>query len=519
MPPADRVYPILEAVALETILKGRADGDRAGGIGGGMERTHVRLGDEMKDASAPDVRVQRRRAVTPWWCRMLACICAGLVLGMALVVLGAQVLAQDWMARQASGFKGTHPATAIMLVLLAGSFLVPRTTRYLRIIAYGLAAGALVLAVARFVPAMSGLYIRADGVATGLNTAATLGILALGRIAMVAGRYAIGQFMALVATSILMAAFVGNIFDQAGLYGKMSDMTLFLGWLLVGAALLGHAGRGVVADLSGVCETGFRARLDLAVGLLGPVLIAIGMIYFAGFSGAHEALAVLVAQIIGLNLLTIALNARFARRLDLRRRHSEEERYWAVISDEVTGLYNRSALKARFEEMTKDPHLSSRGLSVIVLDVDGFGAVNQMAGFEGGDEILRRIGAELLGHLGGDDILARPHSDEFVALLPDCRTRKATTIARDMCHAVAQMDIGTAQGVLTVSAGIARWHMSETGPQFYNRARAAVEIAQLRGGNQACMAPHPGGVTPVWTAVQEVPVTSYGDPSLSGRAV
>jgi diguanylate cyclase (GGDEF)-like protein len=84
--------------------------------------------------------------------------------------------------------------------------------------------------------------------------------------------------------------------------------------------------------------------------------------------------------------------------------------------DWVTGLPNTRA----FEQAVDRRLASGRPFALLLGDVDGFRRVND-GGHAAGDEVLRRIGHELVSLLGNSDEVARVGGDEF-AVLGDCRS-------------------------------------------------------------------------------------------------
>ncbi len=87
------------------------------------------------------------------------------------------------------------------------------------------------------------------------------------------------------------------------------------------------------------------------------------------------------------------------------------------FKDEVTGLYNRRFFSLRLEEEISRYRRFSHPVSVVLLDLDGFKAINDELGHAEGDRLLREIGQLLLKHSRGINVIARYGGDEFVMLL------------------------------------------------------------------------------------------------------
>lgn len=97
-------------------------------------------------------------------------------------------------------------------------------------------------------------------------------------------------------------------------------------------------------------------------------------------------------------------------------RHAENETY--ALTDPLTGLPNARCLAAQFEKEIGRASRSGSSLQVLMLDLDGFKAVNDTLGHAAGDELLRDLGRIIKGELRDYDFLARYAGDEFVALVP-----------------------------------------------------------------------------------------------------
>jgi diguanylate cyclase (GGDEF)-like protein/PAS domain S-box-containing protein len=135
------------------------------------------------------------------------------------------------------------------------------------------------------------------------------------------------------------------------------------------------------------------------------------------------------------------------------RRHEEQLQYLAD-HDPLTGLLNRRRFEQELarELMHVDP--AARRGAVLSVDLDGFKAVNDSAGHEVGDEVLRRIAQQLDHALRGQDALARVGGDEFFALLRRAGCDEAARIAERVLRAVRELTIDVAGTPYQLSASI-----------------------------------------------------------------
>ncbi len=88
--------------------------------------------------------------------------------------------------------------------------------------------------------------------------------------------------------------------------------------------------------------------------------------------------------------------------------------------DPLTGLANRTVLSERLEHALLLRRAGSAPLGLLLVDLDGFKAVNDRAGHLAGDALLRVVGDRLALAVRRGDTVARLGGDEFAVLLEDC---------------------------------------------------------------------------------------------------
>lgn len=125
----------------------------------------------------------------------------------------------------------------------------------------------------------------------------------------------------------------------------------------------------------------------------------------------------------------------------------------AARSDALTGVLNRRGLIEELDRLLVDQRDSDRSLGVILLDLDGFKAVNDQYGHAEGDLCLATVSASLERVIRRHDRLARLGGDEFVLLMP---LRASEEIAIDPLLERLRMAIADACSDMpwTVSASI-----------------------------------------------------------------
>src|SRR6185295_13643773 len=89
----------------------------------------------------------------------------------------------------------------------------------------------------------------------------------------------------------------------------------------------------------------------------------------------------------------------------------------SALTDLLTGLPNARALRYRFEEEADRARRHRDTFSVLLMDLDGFKAVNDQLGHQAGDQVLKQLAAGMLGLIRSMDFLGRYAGDEFVIVM------------------------------------------------------------------------------------------------------
>ena len=206
--------------------------------------------------------------------------------------------------------------------------------------------------------------------------------------------------------------------------------------LMIGlAALLFAAGMftGVVLRDRGV----IRERVADALGNGVPVLLLVLALFVAAGTGCAVLLYFL----------------RPAKRL----REARADMARLAVTDELTGLVNRSAFFARLEEEIDRVRRYDTNLAMIMFDIDDFGRINESFGHPVGDAALAEVARLLSANARASDILARYGGEEFVMLVPSMGLEEAVRAAEKLRVVVEVNDLVLEgpQVKATISAGVA----------------------------------------------------------------
>ncbi|MCX8006710.1 MAG: diguanylate cyclase [Coriobacteriia bacterium] len=181
--------------------------------------------------------------------------------------------------------------------------------------------------------------------------------------------------------------------------------------------------------------------------------------------------------------------------LQRKRLRSAQEAVRALTTiDELTGVWNGRAFQERLE--MEVARLSRYGghLSLVMLDIDEFGALNDRLGEEAADEMLRRIAELLSASIRSTDALARIGGDQFALLLPGIGKTAAFAVAEKLRALVAESRFEAQSGYTgevqaTVCAGVASAHQGiVSGDELVEAAERALREAQKHGCDQVRIA-------------------------------
>jgi diguanylate cyclase (GGDEF)-like protein len=175
-------------------------------------------------------------------------------------------------------------------------------------------------------------------------------------------------------------------------------------------------------------------------------------------------------------LLTAVVKARIERFRETRR---------SSRLDGLTGLFNHTAAKARLQAMLGPAPLHDR-LTVAMIDIDHFKAINDTYGHLVGDQVIQALAWLLKGRLRARDLIGRYGGEEFLIALPD--------VGPEQAHAVIDRIRGDFSGLphahpdgavyATFSAGIASYPLIGTATELIEAADRALLEAKRLGRNR-----------------------------------
>lgn len=167
---------------------------------------------------------------------------------------------------------------------------------------------------------------------------------------------------------------------------------------------------------------------------------------------------------------------------------AQGERLQAGIADELTGLPTRTALHQALQQALARAARQSHPLAVVFIDLDGFKQVNDTAGHDAGDQVLRTVASRLRGVLRGSDVVGRVGGDEFVAVVESFDgVADVLKVGRKLVRAAAEpIPVGEAVHQVGASVGIALFPDDGTDAATLMKAADEAMYGIKRNGKNGC---------------------------------
>ena len=206
-------------------------------------------------------------------------------------------------------------------------------------------------------------------------------------------------------------------------------------------------------------------------------------------------LAVSLTLVVALNPVLMALalpTVVLCRRYLMQSQLVAQARFDAKTGVLNAGTWQREATAEFYRALRSDAPLA-----LVMVDIDHFNSVNETAGLDTGDQVLRGIARTLTENLQGSGLVGRFGGEQFAILLPQTGETQARRIAERLRDHVAGEPIAIEDGShagfvfrLTISIGIAVLDRSRRAlAELIGAADGALSEAKATGRNKVCVMP------------------------------
>jgi diguanylate cyclase (GGDEF)-like protein len=193
--------------------------------------------------------------------------------------------------------------------------------------------------------------------------------------------------------------------------------------------------------------------------------------------------------VIAFQALFVTLCLPFLR-VAMSKERAELEQRKAALTDPLTGIANRRAFFDRGAPLLAWAQHDRRSAALLLFDLDRFKEVNDTAGHQGGDRVLKAFCDLVGGAIGPRDLFGRLGGEEFGCLLADANMTQALQFAERLRGAFAALRMPGIDAQPTVSVGVAMaGEAGRTLPALLATADRALYRAKAEGRNRVARAP------------------------------
>ncbi len=158
----------------------------------------------------------------------------------------------------------------------------------------------------------------------------------------------------------------------------------------------------------------------------------------------------------------------------------------SAYRDPITGLNNRTSMEKYLPREIDLARRHQQPMALLVMDLDGFKQINDRAGHDTGDRVLRETARVISGAVRNTDLVYRYGGDEFVGALAQTDIHGAVDVSERIRSSIEAIDLeaaGVAEQV-RVSIGITLVRPNDDFLSAFKRADKALYQAKLNGKNQ-----------------------------------
>ena len=158
--------------------------------------------------------------------------------------------------------------------------------------------------------------------------------------------------------------------------------------------------------------------------------------------------------------------------------------------DGMTGLANRRDIMEKIDREATRSQRHQHPFTILLVNIDDFKKVNDMHGYNTGDDVLVEITRVLRSCVRNEDICARWGGEEFLILLPETDTGNSLPVAKKVLESVSMTEFKVNRpGIhITVSIGVCEHNPAQTVQECIARVHQALLHAKQGGKNRYIIA-------------------------------
>lgn len=162
--------------------------------------------------------------------------------------------------------------------------------------------------------------------------------------------------------------------------------------------------------------------------------------------------------------------------------------YFGAVIDPISGVYNRRFFDARFAIEGRRASDRRGALSLLVIEIDGLGAISERYGGGAGEALLQSVAQVVKRRLRGSDCVARTGIHQLAVILPETLAGDAAKVADSIRTQVETVELRFDSTVVlkpTISCGVAGFNWTEDRIEdVMQAAQVALEKAKDQGGQR-----------------------------------
>ena len=229
----------------------------------------------------------------------------------------------------------------------------------------------------------------------------------------------------------MLCMMAGNVL----VLGRMSYLPMIIMYFMLGVLLIAPLVSPLaflLPHLTAICLTGVVMWLD-------------------GYHLGHW-LQLLLFSVPAMSFMLVILNVQ--RRTALQSYQLARQNWLYATTDTLSQLQNRRTWYLQAERQLLAAQGAPLPLSLLMLDVDHFKAINDRLGHAAGDQAIEALGELLLASCPSQALAGRLGGEEFAVLLPDCDPQQASLVAEHLRAAIAALPLRLDGQTFRITASI-----------------------------------------------------------------